>query len=617
MECTTFLSSCPTTIADRPEGSSFSPSLDERGSRLRAASRLRPGLPEHLNVKGAEGNSSFCPYRQLCYQALGEWHVRRGQYQRPDVTAYDRLGIARRFYAPDRPWGEVVGMAREYDLSRRAIYDIIERVMPLFEPRLPGPVPCVKQLLPCAEAQDSVPCGVMLSPPTAETKTLSRQEEEHQRRRLILTSVFPGGVTMRPLEEILAEAPLEGRSAATICRFVNEAGDQARQILSQVDYSDVSLPVVLVEPDETFFDGHPILFVVEPLSLAICGFHVPSDGDRSSDTWEPFLLILQEDQHLNIYGGVGDAAKPYPGTFKTLLERDDRFQEDIFHQLRDLQALQRKLKNSAYRAFAAEYKAAAQWKKESTSEVREKLRQAKAESLRLAEVHDQFAEYRSWVADAFEIVDLHSGEIRSRKINEWLLNEAIAKMSQLDHPDVVKMSERLDRHKPRLLTYLDWLAAQLSPLRAALHAYLNDLDLEKVVLQAVARQWRLQHEVESMQRRAFRPSLKRAKQELAIWTAGDTFLEQWSDQVHTLLEWVQRASSAVENINSIFKPLVNRKKHFDNIDSLYNFVALFVLWHNMRVFKEGKRQGYSPFEILGVDLGEKDWRTLLGYPPVQ
>jgi len=173
MECTTFLSSCPTTIADRPEGSSFSPSLDERGSRLRAASRLRPGLPEHLNVKGAEGNSSFCPYRQLCYQALGEWHVRRGQYQRPDVTAYDRLGIARRFYAPDRPWGKVVGMAREYDLSRRAIYDIIERVMPLFEPRLPGPVPCVKQLLPCAEAQDSVPCGVMLSPPTAETKTLS------------------------------------------------------------------------------------------------------------------------------------------------------------------------------------------------------------------------------------------------------------------------------------------------------------------------------------------------------------------------------------------------------------------------------------------------------------
>jgi hypothetical protein len=232
-------------------------------------------------------------------------------------------------------------------------------------------------------------------------------------------------------------------------------------------------------------------------------------------------------------------------------------------------------------------------------------------------LHDEFAEFSSWVADAFEIVDLRSGEIRDRKINEWLLSKAIVGMSQLDHPDVVKMSERLDNHKDRLLIYLDWLEAQLSPLRADLHTYLDEPELEKVVLQAVARRWRLQHEVESMQHRAFRPSLKRAEQELAIWIKGDAFLEQWSDKVHTLLEWVQRASSAAENINSIFKPLVTRKKHFDDSDTNLNFVALFALWHNMRIFKEGKRKGYSPFDILGIDLGEKDWRTLLGYPPVQ
>lgn len=147
-------------------------------------------------------------------------------------------------------------------------------------------------------------------------------------------------------------------------------------------------------------------------------------------------------------------------------------------------------------------------------------------------------------------------------------------MSQLDHADVVKMSQRLDKHKNRLLTYLDWLEEQLFPLRAAVHAYLDDPELEKTVLQAVARRWRLQHEVASMQRRAFHPSLKRAEQELATWIEGDAFLEPWRDQVHTLLEWVQRASSAAENIDSIFKPLVNRKKHFDHADSLYNFGPL-------------------------------------------
>ena len=275
------------------------------------------------------------------------------------------------------------------------------------------------------------------------------------------------------------------------------------------------------------------------------------------------------------------------------------------------------MENSAYRAFAAEYKADAQWQKKGTAEAQEKLRQAQAESPRLAELHDNFAEYSSWVADAFEIVDLRSGEIRDRETNEWLLDKTTTRMSQLDHPDVIKMSERLDNHKDRLLIYLDWLKAQLSPLRADLHTYLDYPELEKVVLRAVARRWRLQHEVESMQRRSFRPSLKRAEQELAIWIAGDAFMEQWSDKVHTLLESVQRASSAAENINSIFKPLVTRKKHFDNADTNLNFVALFVLWHNMRVFKEGKRQGYSPFDILGIDLGERDWRTLLGYLPVQ
>jgi hypothetical protein len=302
---------------------------------------------------------------------------------------------------------------------------------------------------------------------------------------------------------------------------------------------------------------------------------------------------------------VGDAAKPYPGIFQAILEQDDRFQEDIFHQLRDLQTLRRKLENSAYRAFAAEYKAAQRWHKEGTTEAEERLCQAQGESLRRADLHD-----------AFEIVDLRSGEICDRETNEWLLDETITAMSQLDHPDVVKMSERLDNHKPHLLLYLDWLDEQLSPLLADLHAYLDDPELEKVVLRAVARRWRLQHEVESMQRRAFRPALNRAQQELVLWIEGDAFPEPWSEQVHTSLEWVQRASSAVENINSIFKPLVNRKKHFDNADTNLNFVALFALWHNMRTFKEGKRAGYSPFEILGIDLGEKDWRTLLGYPPV-
>lgn len=565
------------------------------------------GCPVCLGNAGAASQAGACAHCQAGAESLREWLARLGQYQRPDVTVYDRIDIARRFYAPDRAWGEVVGMAEAYDLSRKSIYDIAERVRVLFEPRMPGPMPCLKNILPC----------IVPSQATEATEPPSQEQMDRLVHRLILTSVFPGGVTMRPLEEIIGEAPVPGRSATTIWRMVSQDGAKASRILSQIDYSDTALPLVLVAIDETFFDERPILLVAEPVSLSICGFYVPPDGDYSSETWGPLLLLLQEDQHLPIYGGLGDGAKAYPGTIQEIVEEAGRFSEDTFHPLRDLGTLRRKLENSAYRAFTAEYKAAQQTEKEDTPKAQAKLRQAQAESLHLAQLHDAFAEYAGWVADAFQMVDLRSGEVRDREINTWLMNAAIEEMAKLDHPDVVKMSERLERHQKYLLTYLDWLAEYLAPLRAELHRYLDDPDLEKTLLQAVARVWRLEHEVESMQRRAFRRAWQRAEQELATWIAGDDFLEQWRHQVHMLLEWVQRTSSAAENINSILKPFLARKKHFASAESLHHFVALFVLWHNMRVFKEGKRAGYSPFDILGVDLGEKDWRTLLGYPPVR
>lgn len=561
-------------------------------------------LPAANQVEGSADSILSGPIKE----AVLSWLAHQGKLQRPDVTLFDRLGIAGRFWDPERPRRTPVNLAEEYNLSRTSIYKIANRVAPFFQARRPGPVAGLKQILSSAEP---------VVAPKVDVQFGLEEEIKRLRIRLILTSLFPGGVTMRPLEDILAEVPGLGRSDSTIWRITNEEGAKASQILQQIDFSDLALPRVLVDIDETFFDGRPILFVVEPISLAICGFHVPADGNRAAITWEPLLLVLQQDQHLDFEGGVADGASAYPGTFKSLLDRDDRLQEDVFHLKRDMRTLERKLENSAYRAIAAEEEAIALDHKESTAKTTAKVAQVQAEMERLVESYDAFAQYRSWVADALEVVDLSSGEIRDRQTNQWLLETAIAAMAQVNHPDVVKMSDSLDKRKPRLLTYLTWIDEQLPPLKTELHLYLHDPDLEKVVLRSVARHWRLEHEVNSNQHLSFRPALAQATEEMDLWVKGDPFLEQWASQLHTMLEMVQRASSAVENINSIFKPLVKRKKHFANSDTAHNFVALFVLWHNMRVFKEGKRKDKSPFEILGIDLGHKDWRSLLGYAPLQ
>jgi len=368
--------------------------------------------------------------------------------------------------------------------------------------------------------------------------------------------------------------------------------------------------------DETFFDNRPIFFAVEPASLAICDFQVPADGQCTAEEWATFLLVLKEDRGLNIIGGMGDGAKAYPLAFKTLLEQDDQFREDHFHLLWDLHKLRQKLENKAYRAFEAEYKATRAYGKEGTDKAGQKVAKTQAESQRLAEAYDAFTEYAAWVYDALQIVDLTSGEIRDRQTNEWLLDEAIAAMAQVNQSQVVKMSQRLQKHQPALLAYLDDLEP-LPHLQTSLAAYLQEPDLAQVITRTVARHWRLQHEVQSNQRSHFRSAMKQARQDVDLWLTGDPFLEEWAAQLRSLLTSVLRTSSSVENINSIFKPLVKRKKHFASADNAHNFVALFVLWHNLRIFKEGLRQGQSPFEILGLDLGEQDWRTLLGYPPLQ
>jgi hypothetical protein len=115
MEYTIILPDSPVLIADGSDGV-FLSAFRASGNELWNVLQFPTSLPE-CRSQGTERKAAACPHRQTCYETLGEWYLRRGQYQRPDVTVHDRLDIARRFYAPERPWGEVSGMAREHDLS--------------------------------------------------------------------------------------------------------------------------------------------------------------------------------------------------------------------------------------------------------------------------------------------------------------------------------------------------------------------------------------------------------------------------------------------------------------------------------------------------------------------
>lgn len=73
-------------------------------------------------------------------------------------------------------------------------------------------------------------------------------------------------------------------------------------------------------------------------------------------------------------------------------------------------------------------------------------------------------------------------------------------------------------------------------------------------------------------------------------------------QLRDRLDNLERASSAVENINSKLRPVQAIKKTVNQA-----FLNLFALKHNLTPFERSdKRKGRSPFEILGITLEGDD-----------
>ena len=86
--------------------------------------------------------------------------------------------------------------------------------------------------------------------------------------------------------------------------------------------------------------------------------------------------------------------------------------------------------------------------------------------------------------------------------------------------------------------------------------------------------------------------------------------QQASAHVEAILERVVRASSAVECVNSVVRMHQGRHRHVSQ-----GLLDLKRLYWNCRVFREGKRKGKSPYELLGLHLPSSNWWQLLQMTP--
>jgi hypothetical protein len=488
-----------------------------------------------------------------------------------------------------RPWGSITWVAEMFQISRVSVYNLGRQLAQRW------------QGWPQAKA------------PTAETPkpaSVSQLIEVSPNRvaRTILTAAFPGSISIRPLQQVLRTAFDQSRGVGTISELLTQAGQQAGQVLSQIDTS--CLGSVIVARDETFFGQWPILLVIDPISTTILLALV--SPDRQADTWG-LALLLAQDQGATIVGLVEDMARMYDKS-RHLIQLELPVQKDPWHLEQEGRKIKQELERAALRAMQQEERLTQKLLNQWTDELFYDQYVPAVEKLeRLLEQVDQFSQAFGHLCDALELVDWRSGEIRDRQINGWLLAETIKLLAQIEQPRVKSFVKSLGRYQDQLLTYLDWLAAALTPYQQHLADQISSVKEQRAFSRTVARAWRLKQALRNGQAH-FRKQAQAAQAALDSLLADDPSRTDLAEQLLRLLEAACHTTSLIETINGLLQSFLKDRRTFATLETAQAYLNLFTLWHNMRVYERGKRAGSSPYQLAGIEPGAEDWLELLGYP---
>ena len=532
---------------------------------------------------------------ETVYQSLSKGRGSSLTPKVPHLTDWDALFLAGLVRMPrgSRPHGIITWASEAFQVSRTSIYALGERI----EAKLFGePTP-----VPQAAAK--------ASPSRAELLTRGALIEVTPARlqRTILRATFPGNVSIRPTQEVVHEALDARPSVGTISQLRVEAGLKARQFLRNLNYRGIGR--VIVGRDETFFHGLPVLMVIEPVSMAILCAEVCAD--RQADTWGAALLIAQE-QGATIKGLIEDMARNYEKSQELADLSQVAVQKDTWHLLRDSAQLLNKLEKTAYQAMQRVLDLEKRLNKTWSEKDFAAYLKALAAEAKAIEQADAYAPLHHHFCDALEMVDWRSGEIRDPATAAWFLNAVLDEMALCTDTRILAFRKTLRNHQKQLLTFLKWLHEDLPAWRQKLQDHLHDHSQALAFERIVAQHWCLQQKLIAghVQWQALAHDVALL---LDAWTHEDDRLPTLASQLMRIFDAAGHTNSITESINGLLKSFLNARHSFQSVETMQAYLDLFVLWHNTRVFERGKRQGYSPFQMVGVQTVSDDWVTLLGY----
>lgn len=490
--------------------------------------------------------------------------------RRDDITAQQRAQIAIKVLNTGRVYGTISQLARTYKLSRESIYKLGEK----------GEQVLVGHMAPDGHG------------PQAAQKMILVDRHRLVRSTLVLSEV---GVSQRDIEHCLGEI----LDTSLTYGWVN--GQLAELETAASGVNDHWRPVVqeTLAGDEIYANGQPNLLVVGNDSLYI--YALSRQPDCEGDTWGCVLLEVGDSDLFASDGGTGLAAGVKAAALKV-------HQLDWDHLLRPLWGQVARLERQAYAALAEVEVRAALFDQATTTKRLthhlahwEKLNQVATEKIAHFDALNQIARQ---VDEWFALIDVTTGQLLDVSRGQQQLRALGQQLQSWSGRIYHKLSTQLQNWADKLFSYQPLLAQALQPLQAHYGTQ---------AMVALCQLWQL----EANQNR--RPATTLQRQQLlhlasqcldqAVTCLGEDRLWLAWDELGHVLNRSWRGSMLAECVNSLLRPILARRKHTDQ-----GCLALFRFLHNVRPFQRGKRAGYSPAALIGLELPD-DPLTLLGLKP--
>jgi hypothetical protein len=491
--------------------------------------------------------------------------------RRDDMPVQQRMQLALAVLAPHRPHGAITHLARTAGVSRQTIYTLAASAEQLLR----------RHLAPGSHG------------PVLPTPTIQVNPNRLRRASLVLTEV---GVSQRDVGVCLAEL----LDTSVSVGWLHTALAHLEQAAAAQNAAWQPATGETLAGDELFSNGLPNLLVVGNDSLYI--YALTRQPTCDGETWGCVLLDSPACPQFSSDAGAGLAA----GAQAAALEIH---QADWDHLLRPLWGQAARLEAQAYAALEAVEERAAKFDQTHTSgrlaqhlHAWEHLRETAA---RKVARYDTFQTLAHQVDAWFALIDLESGSLRDPLNGAAQLRVLGQQFHDLPGGGIYDyLGNMLIHQAEALFTYQGLLAQTLQPLEAR---------WGEATIQALARIWQLdadarRHPIrwaeQARHHRLWQESL-----DAAVTLVGTEQVWAAWDAVCGVLGRVWRGSMLAECVNSLLRPILERRKATDQ-----GCLELFRFLHNVRRFARGKRAGKSPAELVGLAVPD-DPLTLLGLAP--